>query len=173
VILISSTGKVLQDLPLPTVVLADPQHTFLMNCLHLLLHALAWKQGLDEKITNALDGFRKLSCAYLELIIGFILASICIVEARVEGDELRVFVVSGEFFRAHEEHVLQEVSQSKRASFIHQASHTHRYRTSCFLCNRIMDKEHFELVGKNEGLILPLIVGRLIRKDEPLTHTFE
>jgi hypothetical protein len=80
-------------------------------------------------------------------------------------DKGRVLIVDRVLLRAHEEHVLKEVSETERAIGVLKAADTDRNRTGAFLKSGILNKKDLDAVIEGESLIFSGVIGRFGRFD--------
>lgn len=110
---IGSLSQFSQNFPFSAVIVISPKDIFLVDGLSLLRNAAFSQEGTSEKIGDSFDGFNKGLIRDFKIVVGFNIRCISVVHSRVLIDEGRVLIMDRELFRAHEEHVFQEVSEAQ------------------------------------------------------------
>ncbi len=134
-----------------------------MDGLSLFADTAFSEKGASKKVGDSFDCFVKGFVGNLKIVICLNIRRVRVVHAWILVDKGRVLVVDGVLFRAHEEHMLKEVSETERAIGVLKTADTDRDRTGAFLKSGILNEKDLDAVIECEGFICSGVVGRFGR----------
>lgn len=106
---------------------------FAVDRLHLTIGLIFAEERRDEELRESVESAFEGLVGNLELVVGVGKTRVSIAVAAIVLDEFGVFIFAGVLFRAHEQHVLQEMGRAVERLRVQRAADVHIERGGRFV----------------------------------------